>query len=173
MTNYSMFLTILYLCCFTNYLIQGRVLSIRAYNYSQSSQISAPPMEGPSPNSPNYNYAQSSPAPSPVSDDHDDKVLNVLTFGAVGDGSTDDTSAFKTAWDAACAVDNGKIFAPSGYSFLLQPLIFSGPCKSGVLFQVYIATILITHHLILFYSYKLYIIYIDSQFPINQLYICK
>ncbi|CAO2837638.1 unnamed protein product [Amaranthus hypochondriacus] len=98
-------------------------------------------MEGPSPNSPNYNnYAHSiiSPAPSPVSDEDDDdnKVLNVLTFGAVGDGSTDDTSAFKTAWDAACAVDNGKIFAPSGYSFLLQPLIFSGPCKTGVLFQL-------------------------------------
>ncbi|KAK9735702.1 hypothetical protein RND81_04G221100 [Saponaria officinalis] len=61
---------------------------------------------------------------------------DVRSFGAVGNGLKDDTFAFKSAWESACQVENATIVAPKGYSFLLLPLIFMGPCKSGLVFQV-------------------------------------
>ena len=101
------------------------------------SRISMPPSPAPAASSPSYYhgpYDYPSPAPSPSIGP--EGVFNVRSFGAVGDGVTDDTSAFKEAWDAACQVENGKVLAPRGHSFLVQPVIFSGPCKSGLVFQV-------------------------------------
>ena len=40
--------------------------------------------------------------------------LNVLDFGAVGDGQTDNTAAFQKALDAAAASDVQTVFAPRG-----------------------------------------------------------
>lgn len=91
-----------------------------------------------------------SPSPSPVigppsipSDPSPDPrssgascIFDVTTFGAVGDGSTDDTAAFRAAWKAACAVESGTVLAPSGYSFMITSTIFSGPCQPGLVFQV-------------------------------------
>ncbi|PSS06072.1 Polygalacturonase [Actinidia chinensis var. chinensis] len=57
-------------------------------------------------------------------------------FGAVGDGITDDTDAFKTVWDTACQVESGVLLVPNGYSFMIQSTIFTGPCQSGFVFQV-------------------------------------
>ncbi|KAI8533860.1 hypothetical protein RHMOL_Rhmol10G0042500 [Rhododendron molle] len=67
----------------------------------------------------------------------------VLNFGAVGDGSTDDTQvqlhllfqAFEDAWNATCESRVGSpatMHVPSGSTFLLQPIVFAGPCNSDV-----------------------------------------
>ncbi|KAK9673350.1 hypothetical protein RND81_12G162000 [Saponaria officinalis] len=85
-----------------------------------------------------------SPAPSPShvsngsASGQGENVYDVRSFGAIGDGLTDDTVAFKSAWVTACQVEcaNPKIVVPRGFTFLLQPLIFTGPCKSEVVFQV-------------------------------------
>ncbi|KMT14158.1 hypothetical protein BVRB_4g079790 [Beta vulgaris subsp. vulgaris] len=111
------------------------------------SEISIPPSQAPNANTnPSYehNVEHYSPAPSPSIDDGNastsnvhENIFDVRSFGATGDGLTDDTIAFKSAWDAACKVENNaKIVVPKGYSFLLQPLIFTGPCNVGVVFQI-------------------------------------
>ncbi|KAJ6674023.1 hypothetical protein OIU85_012976 [Salix viminalis] len=66
---------------------------------------------------------------------HGQKVLNVVDFGAIGDGQTDDTNAFLSAWKALCGDDGANQGSPSlqipeGKTFLLQPVKFQGPCKS-------------------------------------------
>ncbi|KAG8472014.1 hypothetical protein CXB51_036191 [Gossypium anomalum] len=64
-------------------------------------------------------------------------VFNVLDFGAVGDGVTDDTQAFKLAWDMACQIKSAVLLVPDGYSFMLQSTIFAGPCKTvGLVFRI-------------------------------------
>ncbi|CAN1196405.1 Polygalacturonase At1g48100 [Linum perenne] len=77
------------------------------------------------------------PTPAPASAYDDGQgVLDVRRFGAIGDGVTDDTIAFKMAWDAACQVGSSVIRVPKGFTFMIQPTIFTGPCQSGVIFQV-------------------------------------
>ncbi|XVE82417.1 hypothetical protein DITRI_Ditri16bG0003000 [Diplodiscus trichospermus] len=57
--------------------------------------------------------------------------LNVVDFGAVGDGTTDDSPAFSKAWTALCAASNNPTLEiPSTKTFLLKQVQFSGPCKS-------------------------------------------
>ncbi|XP_020548145.1 probable polygalacturonase At3g15720 [Sesamum indicum] len=66
------------------------------------------------------------PAPQPQQ-----TTLNVMEFGAVGDGKTDDSSAFESAWEAGCRNGSGSvtISAPSGKTFLVFPIQFGGPCQ--------------------------------------------
>ncbi|KAL0428555.1 UNVERIFIED_CONTAM: Polygalacturonase [Sesamum latifolium] len=60
------------------------------------------------------------------------KTINVLSFGAKGDGSTDDTKAFENAWEEACSSsENVTFIVPRTRSYLLKPLRFSGPCNSN------------------------------------------
>ncbi|KAK6118138.1 hypothetical protein DH2020_048122 [Rehmannia glutinosa] len=79
-------------------------------------------------------------APSPYDNgwDNDDNgtIYDVRMFGGVGDGETDDTEAFKTAWDNACQTDYGVLLVPYGHSFVIQSTIFTGPCRTGFIFQV-------------------------------------
>lgn len=63
-------------------------------------------------------------------------TYDVRMFGAVGDGETDDTEAFKRAWDNACQTDSGVLLVPYGYTFIIQSTIFTGPCQTGFVFQV-------------------------------------
>ena len=42
------------------------------------------------------------------------EVYNVLDWGALGDGSNDDTSSIQAAIDAASAADGGTVFLPAG-----------------------------------------------------------
>ncbi|KAB2625126.1 polygalacturonase [Pyrus ussuriensis x Pyrus communis] len=79
----------------------------------------------PYPTDPGNNFSNSS-----------DSVFNVMEYGAVGDGSADDTAAFRQAWKEACAVKSGVVFAPSDYRFKITSTIFSGPCQPGLVFQV-------------------------------------
>ncbi|KAK9119730.1 hypothetical protein Scep_017823 [Stephania cephalantha] len=64
-------------------------------------------------------------------------VFDVLSFGAKGDGNTDDTKAFEAAWAAACLVEASTIIVPSEHVFLVGPISFSGPnCQSNIVFQL-------------------------------------
>lgn len=64
-------------------------------------------------------------------------VFDVTSFGAVGDGVTDDTQAFKMAWENACQTESATILVPHGHSFMMQSTIFTGPCQPGLVFQVF------------------------------------
>ncbi|XP_057969361.1 probable polygalacturonase At3g15720 [Malania oleifera] len=58
--------------------------------------------------------------------------FNVIDYGAVGDGRTDDSPAFLKAWKAACQAPSNTptlVVIPGKRTFLLKPATFSGPCK--------------------------------------------
>lgn len=78
----------------------------------------------------------SDPYPNDPRDSSSDCIFDVTSFGAIGDGSADDTPAFKKAWKAACAVESGILLVPENYTFMITSIIFSGPCKPGLVFQV-------------------------------------
>ncbi|CAN1281810.1 Polygalacturonase At1g48100 [Linum perenne] len=65
-----------------------------------------------------------------------DCIFDVRSYGAVGDGLTDDTAAFRAAWKDACAVESATVLAPSGFSFMITSTIFNGPCKSGLVLKL-------------------------------------
>ncbi|KAE8695567.1 hypothetical protein F3Y22_tig00110705pilonHSYRG00167 [Hibiscus syriacus] len=74
----------------------------------------------------------------------DEKIVsafNVMDYGAVGNGQVDDSQAFEKAWKGACNTNVGEgiatIVVPQGKTFLLNPLVFQGPCLAKALhFQV-------------------------------------
>ena len=99
----------------------------------KSSTISEPPTPPPEPASPPPEPAN----PSAGSGYNSTGVFDVRNFGAIGDGITDDTDAFKMAWDAACNQDDSAvILVPYGLKFMIQSTIFTGPCQGGLVFQV-------------------------------------
>lgn len=87
-------------------------------------------------------YLSPSPAPNPAYDDNDNigpTVFDVTSFGATGDCGTDDTSAFKMAWDAACMSSGSKsalLLVPYTFCFLVKPTSFNGPCRTNLVLQV-------------------------------------
>ncbi|KAG6748359.1 hypothetical protein POTOM_048278 [Populus tomentosa] len=98
----------------------------------KSSTISEPPTPPPEP-------ASHPPVPANPSGGSGNStgVFDVRSFGAIGDGLTDDTDAFKMAWDAACNQDDSAvILVPYGFEFMIQSTIFTGPCHGGLVFQV-------------------------------------
>ncbi|CAK8571452.1 unnamed protein product [Lathyrus sativus] len=58
--------------------------------------------------------------------------FNVVSYGAKGDGNTDDSNAFLKAWKDVCGTTRGNptLIIPQDKQFMLQPLKFQGPCKS-------------------------------------------
>lgn len=93
------------------------------------SHISVPPSPAPEPAnaaSPSYSGGDAEPI-SP---------FDVRKFGAKGDGVTNDTDAFKMAWDAACDAESATLLVPRGYIFMIQSTIFTGPCKANLVFQI-------------------------------------
>ncbi|XP_010921359.1 polygalacturonase At1g48100 [Elaeis guineensis] len=82
------------------------------------------------------------PAPAPTdagtngNSSNSTTIFDVRSFGAVGDGVSDDTEAFKSAWVSACQGGTGVLLVPQGYSFKIRSAIFTGPCQSGIVFQV-------------------------------------
>ncbi|KDP23351.1 hypothetical protein JCGZ_23184 [Jatropha curcas] len=122
--------------------IEGRFYAFtRQENLHTVSKIWLPPSAAPAfaplPASP-YISSVPSPAPAPApAPSFTRKIFNVVSFGAVGNGESDDTQAFKMAWDAACSQTAFSVLlAPAGYSFLIFPTIFAGPCKGGLVFQI-------------------------------------
>ncbi|ESQ41703.1 hypothetical protein EUTSA_v10013641mg [Eutrema salsugineum] len=62
------------------------------------------------------------------------RSISVTSFGAVGDGKTDDTKAFLKAWEGVCnggSKRNKRLLVPLGKTFMIKPLTFVGPCKSS------------------------------------------
>nr|XP_043623059.1 probable polygalacturonase At3g15720 [Erigeron canadensis] len=58
--------------------------------------------------------------------------FDVTSYGAIGDGNTDDTNAFVRAWADMCG-DESKdptLIVPSAKTFLIKCVSFDGPCKS-------------------------------------------
>ncbi|GAB2295537.1 Polygalacturonase 1 [Dionaea muscipula] len=64
------------------------------------------------------------------------KSFNVDDYGAKGDGISDDTRAFKLAWQEACSTSGALLSVPSSKKYLLKPITFSGPCKSGITVEI-------------------------------------
>lgn len=96
---------------------------------------------GPVPQPPEAPIPQPPEAPTPSPPDGgksgpDGNIFNVQSYGAVGDGSTDDTAAFRAAWKEACATESAVLLVPAQYVFTITSTIFSGPCKQGLVFQV-------------------------------------
>ncbi|XVE71444.1 hypothetical protein DITRI_Ditri10aG0150600 [Diplodiscus trichospermus] len=60
------------------------------------------------------------------------EVVDVLDFGAVGDGTADSSEAFLKAWNFVCnrETQNVILIVPGNQTFLLHPVNFSGPCKA-------------------------------------------
>ncbi|PSS13593.1 Polygalacturonase [Actinidia chinensis var. chinensis] len=81
---------------------------------------------------------QEIPPPPPKKDNSPPSaVLNVLDFGAKGDGTSDDTKAFQAAWASACKVEASTIMVPPELTFLVGPISFSGPyCQPNIVFQL-------------------------------------
>nr|GMD38331.1 exopolygalacturonase-like [Ipomoea batatas] len=58
------------------------------------------------------------------------RFFNVLDYGAVPDGRTDNVQAFLRAWDDACQFNGrSRVWIPSGV-YKLGSVEFSGPCKA-------------------------------------------
>ncbi|XP_044494604.1 polygalacturonase At1g48100-like [Mangifera indica] len=101
-----------------------------------SADTSSPPNYGNAYNSTGALSPSPAPANPPKDDDSKAGVFDVRKFGAVGDGITDDTEAFKMAWDTACQNDSAVILVPYGFTFMIQSTIFTGPCQGRLVFQV-------------------------------------
>ncbi|GMI74138.1 QUARTET 2 [Hibiscus trionum] len=81
-------------------------------------------------------------APTPV----DSTVVNVDDFGAKANGS-DDSKAFKEAWEYACNSSQGAIIVvPKDKIYHLKPIDFSGPCNSPLILKIYGTIKATVHH---------------------------
>ncbi|KFK38239.1 hypothetical protein AALP_AA3G087400 [Arabis alpina] len=60
--------------------------------------------------------------------------LDVVALGAKGDGKTDDSAAFTSAWEKACAA-GGTITVPKG-DYLVNSLMLKGPCKGPITMEL-------------------------------------
>ncbi|XP_008657773.1 polygalacturonase At1g48100 [Zea mays] len=64
-------------------------------------------------------------------------TLSVLSFGAAGNGVTDDAQALVAAWQVACRVPRATVLVlPSGHRFLLSPVTLQGPCSAKLTLQI-------------------------------------
>lgn len=67
---------------------------------------------------------------------YNELVFDVKSFGAKGDGITDDSKAFEAAWQAACNKESSVLHVPSQSRFRIDALSFSGPCQPNIVFKV-------------------------------------
>ncbi|XP_057840825.2 polygalacturonase-like [Cryptomeria japonica] len=58
-------------------------------------------------------------------------IFSVLKYGAKADGKTDDSTAFLAAWNAACSSTGSPVVYVPKMTFLINPVIFQGPCHSN------------------------------------------
>lgn len=64
-------------------------------------------------------------------------LYSITSYGANPDGKTDATTAFSRAWSLACSSRvPATIYVPTGNFLVKKAVIFNGPCKSSVTFQI-------------------------------------
>ncbi|KAH9627202.1 hypothetical protein KSS87_020748 [Heliosperma pusillum] len=63
-------------------------------------------------------------------------LVNVDSFGAVGDGISDDSQAFATAWSQACSAPKSVFLVPKGRTYLVNATRFKGPCSARLIVQI-------------------------------------
>lgn len=63
-------------------------------------------------------------------------VFNVEHYGAVGDGKHDSTDAFEKTWNAACKKLSAVFLVPANKKFVVNNLVFYGPCQPHFSFKV-------------------------------------
>ncbi|XP_034698250.1 polygalacturonase At1g48100 [Vitis riparia] len=80
------------------------------------------------------------PAPAPLppyaSYQPQSRIFDVLSFGAKGDGISDDSKALLAAWGAACKVPGATVEIPSEFKFLIEPITLQGPCMPRLVLQI-------------------------------------
>ncbi|KAK1298592.1 hypothetical protein QJS10_CPB14g00100 [Acorus calamus] len=62
--------------------------------------------------------------------------VSVDSFGAVGDGVTNDTQAFIDAWGKACSTKDAVFLVPEGGQYLVKAVKFNGPCANNLIIQI-------------------------------------
>ncbi|KAL5555106.1 hypothetical protein UlMin_037342 [Ulmus minor] len=68
--------------------------------------------------------------------DSSKSLFNVMKYGAIADGKTDDSKAILTAWNQACqSPGGGVILIPRG-TFLVFPVNFKGKCNGPIKFLI-------------------------------------
>ncbi|KAF3431228.1 hypothetical protein FNV43_RR25958 [Rhamnella rubrinervis] len=83
-----------------------------------------------------------SPGPAPAALPHygsnptQSTIFDVLSFGAKGDGVSDDSTALVAAWKAACKVNGATVKIPSQFKFLINPITLQGPCMPSFVLQI-------------------------------------
>lgn len=82
------------------------------------------------------NEAELSLIPSWTSERGSKVLVNVDSFGAVGDGVSDDTQAFVKAWDIACSTPKSVFLVPQGRRYLVNATRFKGPCSDKLVIQI-------------------------------------
>ncbi|KAJ6321291.1 hypothetical protein OIU77_011394 [Salix suchowensis] len=63
-------------------------------------------------------------------------LVNVDSYGAVGDGVSDDTQAFENAWNTACTTPKSVFLVPPGRHYLVNATRFKGPCAERLVIQI-------------------------------------
>ncbi|XP_071695661.1 probable polygalacturonase At1g80170 [Rutidosis leptorrhynchoides] len=63
-------------------------------------------------------------------------LVNVDSFGAVGDGVSDDTTAFSNAWKQACSTTSAVLLVPPDRTYLVNATRFKGPCAEDFIIQI-------------------------------------
>ncbi|KAJ6981219.1 polygalacturonase [Populus alba x Populus x berolinensis] len=80
------------------------------------------------------------PAPAPLprygSYPANSTIFDVLSFGAKGDGVSDDSKALLAAWKAACQVSGATVEIPAEFKFLIKPIILQGPCMPHLVLEI-------------------------------------
>ncbi|GMY26249.1 probable polygalacturonase At1g80170 [Fagus crenata] len=82
------------------------------------------------------NEAELSLIPSWTSERGSKVLVNVDSFGAVGDGVSDDTQAFVKAWNIACSTPKSVFLVPQGRRYLVNATRFKGPCSDKLVIQI-------------------------------------
>ncbi|KAI7724795.1 hypothetical protein M8C21_031220 [Ambrosia artemisiifolia] len=63
-------------------------------------------------------------------------LVNVDSFGAAGDGVSDDTKAFANAWKQACSTAAAVLLVPPDRTYLVNATRFRGPCAEDLIVQI-------------------------------------
>ncbi|XWS22610.1 hypothetical protein CRYUN_Cryun29cG0051000 [Craigia yunnanensis] len=63
-------------------------------------------------------------------------LVTVDSFGAVGDGVSDDTQTFRKAWDTACFIPKSVFLVPPERRYLVNATTFKGPCADRLVVQI-------------------------------------